>query len=117
MRIAGEQRERLVAQLRAAYEAGQSVRPPAAETGRSYGWVYRLLTDSGVTFRGRGGAHGRRRQGHPVAAGRYDGAAGQRDGSSPSAAPSTSDGRPDVAVVSRATARPAPCYGAGHDGG
>ncbi|HEV8166730.1 MAG TPA: helix-turn-helix domain-containing protein, partial [Actinomycetota bacterium] len=28
----------------------------ASETGRSYGFVHRILAESGVTLRGRGGA-------------------------------------------------------------
>jgi predicted transcriptional regulator len=55
-RIAGVERERLTSTLRTQYEAGASLRELAEETGRSYGFVHRILTDAGVTLRGRGGA-------------------------------------------------------------
>jgi hypothetical protein len=35
---------------------GSSIRSIAADTGRSYGFVHRVLTESGATLRGRGGA-------------------------------------------------------------
>ncbi|MBN9620404.1 MAG: transcriptional regulator, partial [Actinobacteria bacterium] len=38
---------------------GASIRSLAAEHGRSYGFVHRLLVESGTTLRGRGGASGR----------------------------------------------------------
>ncbi len=55
-RITGERRTLLGAQLRAQYEDGRSIRELAAETGRSYGFVHRVLKESGATLRGRGGA-------------------------------------------------------------
>ena len=42
--------------LKRKYTAGTSIRELAAETGRSYGFVHRMLIESGVTLRGRGGA-------------------------------------------------------------
>ncbi len=38
------------------YDSGASIRALAEETGRSYGFVHRMLSESGVTLRGRGGA-------------------------------------------------------------
>ena len=35
---------------------GSSIRDLASETGRSYGFVHRMLSEAGVTLRGRGGA-------------------------------------------------------------
>ncbi|MFW6091839.1 MAG: helix-turn-helix domain-containing protein [Actinomycetota bacterium] len=55
-RISGGQREKLAADLRKKYETGKSIRELAGETGRSYGFVHRLLSESGVQLRGRGGA-------------------------------------------------------------
>lgn len=37
------------------YERGMAVRELAVLTGRSYGWVHRLLTGANVTMRARGG--------------------------------------------------------------
>jgi hypothetical protein len=55
-RITGAERERLTSTLRKKYEKGASLRELAGQTGRSYGFVHRVLTDAGVTLRGRGGA-------------------------------------------------------------
>jgi predicted transcriptional regulator len=55
-RITGAERERLASTLRKNYEKGASLRELAERTGRSYGFVHRVLTDAGVTLRGRGGA-------------------------------------------------------------
>ncbi|MEE1789384.1 helix-turn-helix domain-containing protein, partial [Streptomyces sp. BE308] len=38
------------------YDSGASIRALAEETGRSYGFVHRMLSESGGTLRGRGGA-------------------------------------------------------------
>lgn len=54
-RITGSVRESLTAELKQQYEGGASIRQLAQETGRSYGFIHRLLVDSGVTLRGRGG--------------------------------------------------------------
>jgi len=40
----------------------QFIRDIAAETGRSYGFVHRVLAESGATMRSRGGATRRRQQ-------------------------------------------------------
>ncbi|MFC9500853.1 helix-turn-helix domain-containing protein [Streptomyces sp. NPDC056982] len=54
-RITGAARDKLAAELKAAYEGGASIRSIADSTGRSYGFVHRILTEAGVTLRGRGG--------------------------------------------------------------
>ncbi|MEU2835242.1 helix-turn-helix domain-containing protein [Streptomyces lavendulae] len=58
--VLGPERDRVAAELKARHEAGASIRALAAEADRSYGGVYRLLADAGVTFRSRGGATRRR---------------------------------------------------------
>jgi hypothetical protein len=55
-RVSGAARDKLGNDLRKKYEGGKSIRDLAAETGRSYGFVHRVLSESGVTLRGRGGA-------------------------------------------------------------
>jgi predicted transcriptional regulator len=55
-RVTGTAREQLATDLKSKYEAGESIRALAQETGRSYGFVHRMLSESGVTLRGRGGA-------------------------------------------------------------
>jgi hypothetical protein len=55
-RISGGVRDRLASDLKRKYEGGKSIRDLAGETGRSYGFVHRLLSESGVELRGRGGA-------------------------------------------------------------
>lgn len=55
-RITGPARDQLTADLRNKYEKGQSIRALADGTGRSYGFVHRLLVDAQVPLRGRGGA-------------------------------------------------------------
>ena len=55
-RITGDDRARLSALLEERYVAGASIRALATETGRSYGFVHRILVDAGVELRGRGGA-------------------------------------------------------------
>jgi hypothetical protein len=55
-RVTGGERDKLSAELRKKYESGTSIRALAEETGRSYGFVHRILTESGTTLRGRGGA-------------------------------------------------------------
>lgn len=60
-RITGLDRDRLSADLKKRYESGVSIRDLAAEIGRSYGFVHRVLLESGATLRGRGGAVRRKR--------------------------------------------------------
>lgn len=55
-RITGSARDKLTADLRKKYEKGLSIRALADGTGRSYGFVHRLLVDADVPLRGRGGA-------------------------------------------------------------
>ena len=55
-RISGGNRDKLASDLKKKYENGKSIRDLAGETGRSYGFVHRLLSESGVQLRGRGGA-------------------------------------------------------------
>ncbi len=55
-RITGGDRSKLAADLKKKYSSGRSIRELAAETGRSYGFVHRMLNESGAQLRGRGGA-------------------------------------------------------------
>ncbi|MEZ0114197.1 putative transcriptional regulator [Catenulispora sp. EB89] len=55
-RVTGDARSQLATDLKTKYEAGESIRALAQSTGRSYGFVHRMLSESGVTLRGRGGA-------------------------------------------------------------
>ncbi|HVV09588.1 MAG TPA: helix-turn-helix domain-containing protein [Amycolatopsis sp.] len=55
-RITGNTRDKLAADLKKKYEKGASIRALAESTGRSYGFVHRVLSESGVQLRGRGGA-------------------------------------------------------------
>jgi Helix-turn-helix domain len=55
-RVIGVDRSRLGTQLGKRYDSGESIRSLAASTGRSYGFVHRLLTETGVELRRRGGA-------------------------------------------------------------
>ena len=56
-RITGDDRSTLADDLRKRYDSGDSIRVLAAETGRSYGFVHRLLSENGATLRSRGGAN------------------------------------------------------------
>jgi predicted transcriptional regulator len=55
-RLTGTERDALAARLVSEYEGGASIRALAESTGRSYGFVHRVLSESAVTLRGRGGA-------------------------------------------------------------
>ena len=55
-RVTGVDRSKLATSLGRRYVSGESIRSLAASTGRSYGFVHRILTETGVTLRGRGGA-------------------------------------------------------------
>ncbi len=55
-RITGAERDKLSSDLRKKYESGQSIRLLAETSGRSYGFVHRILSESGTPLRGRGGA-------------------------------------------------------------
>lgn len=63
-RITGATRDKLAGDLRTKYEKGASIRSLAEDTGRSYGFVHRVLSEAAVPLRGRGGAtRGPRRTG------------------------------------------------------
>ncbi len=55
-RVTGGERDKLAADLKKKYNSGASIRELAEGTGRSYGFIHRVLSESGVTLRGRGGA-------------------------------------------------------------
>ncbi|HEY6310502.1 MAG TPA: helix-turn-helix domain-containing protein [Streptosporangiaceae bacterium] len=55
-RVTGVDRSKLATLLRRRYDSGESIRSLAASTGRSYGFVHRILTETGAKLRGRGGA-------------------------------------------------------------
>nr|WP_051357325.1 helix-turn-helix domain-containing protein [Segniliparus rugosus] len=57
VRVLGSDRAELQADLKAKYEAGASIRSLAQETGRSYGFVHKVLVESKTALRARGGAH------------------------------------------------------------
>lgn len=55
-RVTGDERDKLAKDLRKKYDNGESIRVLAESSGRSYGFVHRILSESGTTLRGRGGA-------------------------------------------------------------
>jgi len=55
-RVTGDDRSKLATNMAQRYDAGESIRSLATSSGRSYGFVHRLLTETGVRLRGRGGA-------------------------------------------------------------
>ena len=55
-RVTGQEREQLARSLEGQYLAGASIRELSASTGRSYGFIHRMLSEAGVPLRGRGGA-------------------------------------------------------------
>jgi len=54
LRIAGESRIQLAADLKTRYEQGASIRELARMTGRSYGFIHQVLSETEVPLRGRG---------------------------------------------------------------
>ncbi len=54
-RVTGAVRDQLGAQLVKKYTEGASIRVLAAQTGRSYGFIHRVLIEAGAPLRGRGG--------------------------------------------------------------
>lgn len=60
-RVTGGERDSLSNQLKRKYESGASIRALAEESGRSYGFVHRILSEAGATLRGRGGATRRKK--------------------------------------------------------
>jgi hypothetical protein len=57
--ITGDRREVLANEISPKYLAGASIRALADEYGRSYGFVHRLIQETGTTLRPRGGSRGR----------------------------------------------------------
>lgn len=55
-RVTGAERDKLATELRKKYDGGASIRSLAGSTGRSYGFIHRILSESGAPLRGRGGA-------------------------------------------------------------
>jgi len=55
-RITGSDRNKLASEVKRQYEKGRSIRELADSHGRSYGFIHRLLSESAVPLRGRGGA-------------------------------------------------------------
>lgn len=55
-RVTGAERDRLAASLKSRYAEGESIRALAQASGRSYGFIHRVLSESGATLRGRGGS-------------------------------------------------------------
>lgn len=60
-RIVGAERRTLAKDLVRRYEAGESIRALASSTGRSYGFVHRVLVEAGVEIRQRGEARRRKK--------------------------------------------------------
>jgi hypothetical protein len=58
--ITGPERIALRQAMRALYEAGESIRTIAEGHGRSYGFVRQMISESGATFRPKGGSNPRR---------------------------------------------------------
>ncbi|HEY8456170.1 MAG TPA: helix-turn-helix domain-containing protein [Actinopolymorphaceae bacterium] len=57
--VTGKDRDELSAELSRKYAEGASIRMLAAETGRSYGFIHRVLREAGVELRSRGGSRSR----------------------------------------------------------
>ena len=60
-RVTGGDRDKLASELKKKYVSGSSIRVLAESSGRSYGFVHRILSESGTTLRGRGGATRKKR--------------------------------------------------------
>ena len=56
VRISGMKRTKLTRDVAERYVAGASIRDLADHYGRSYGFIHRLVDESEVTLRGRGGS-------------------------------------------------------------
>ncbi len=54
-RIVGDERQSLAQTYVARYQSGDSIRAIADASGRSYGFVHRVLAENGVELRPRGG--------------------------------------------------------------
>lgn len=66
IQLTGPSREQLATHLRWNYERGATIRALATETGRSYGSIRRLLTESGTTMRPRGNHKNRKPRHTPI---------------------------------------------------
>ncbi len=75
-RITGGEREKCRHDYAKRYGAGSSIRRIAEDTGRSYGFVHRILVEAGVTLRRRGGPRVRP---HPTAVAAVTGRRGVDD--------------------------------------
>ncbi len=53
VRIAGQSRTQLAADLKTQYEQGASIRELTRATGRSYGFIHAVLTEAQAPLRGR----------------------------------------------------------------
>jgi transposase len=60
VRVTGSDREKVSSKVKSDYANGKSIRDIAADLGRSYGFVHRLLSESDQPLRSRGGATRRR---------------------------------------------------------
>lgn len=56
-RISGKERAAEATKITLAYSKGKSIRQIADTTGRSYGWVHRILSENDTQLRPRGGAN------------------------------------------------------------
>jgi transposase len=56
VRVVGEQRTALSAELSDRYAQGESIRAIAEDIGRSYGFVHGVLRQADAPLRGRGGS-------------------------------------------------------------
>ncbi len=59
-RIVGQERLTWTKDCLLRYRAGESIRQIATDTGRSYGFVHRILVEGGAQLRGRGGPRRRK---------------------------------------------------------
>jgi hypothetical protein len=55
-KLTGDARAKTGRELARRYNDGENIRQLAASTGRSYGFIHRILGESGVQLRARGGA-------------------------------------------------------------
>jgi transposase len=60
VRVTGSDRDKVSSKVMSDYANGKSIRDIAADLGRSYGFVHRLLSESDQPLRSRGGATRRR---------------------------------------------------------
>lgn len=54
-RVTGADRTKVAGELKKSYAKGATIRELAKDSGRSYGFVHRVLSESGVELRRRGG--------------------------------------------------------------